>query len=312
MAPAPTPTASEIEEPLLPVAEPVGVANVAEEPQYVEDPPTIETDPAQHYEDRLCSFLGKNYYRICVAVIIVLLACRLFVTGSIVPADVCLTPHGPSEVWNVYSDPYHKLAVALPGNAYIKQANKLKMTIEGSANVLKQVESSVNNGEFHIALKSHCYRDIHQNLNLHIEIPDLDQIALTGSGDVHANFDNPSSNSSLPNKTIHLTGSGDMTVSFPPLNVMNTKLTGSGTLSLTGSAQTHKVGLTGSGDIQAFQFPTQNTTVNMVGSGDVKIAVNQSLTVRMFGSGDVRYMGDPVVKKSGFGSGSVKKVGAVN
>jgi Putative auto-transporter adhesin, head GIN domain len=53
---------------------------------------------------------------------------------------------------------------------------------------------------------------------------------------------------------------------------------------------------------------TQNTTVDVKGSGNADIAVNQSLQVRMVGSGKVRYKGNPMVEKSGSGSGTVEKV----
>ena len=66
--------------------------------------------------------------------------------------------------------------------------------------------------------------------------------------------------------------------------------------------------LSGSGTIDAVQFPVKTAEVHVSGSGNIKLKASEKLIAHVSGSGHVRYEGDPAVEKHISGSGSVTKL----
>jgi len=103
-------------------------------------------------------------------------------------------------------------------------------------------------------------------------------------------------------------GSGDMKLDFPGTDECEMKLTGSGDIKISGSADVFTVKQVSSGDVSAFGFEVETCVVDKSGSGDTKIYVTGELAVTASGSGDVYYKGSPDISSiSTSGSGDVRK-----
>jgi len=152
-----------------------------------------------------------------------------------------------------------------------------------------------------------------QTILVHVQMPKLESMELTGSGDVHANgFD-----TSGP-VTVHLSGSGDMHINtFKGLSALNIRLDGSGDVFGEGSAIAGltKIELAGSGDVR-MEGSTEDLEVSVVGSGDVDASEMKARTcrVKVVGSGDVavncrggaesKIAGSGTINNSGSGGGN--------
>ena len=89
---------------------------------------------------------------------------------------------------------------------------------------------------------------------------------------------------------------------------IDTKISGFGSINLSGSKKSHNIEISGSGDANAFELITKKTSVNINGSGDCKVNASENLDGKISGSGDVEYKGDPKVNFRGSGSGTLKSV----
>lgn len=85
-------------------------------------------------------------------------------------------------------------------------------------------------------------------------------------------------------------------------------ISGSGSFAITGTTQTVKCAITGSGKLDALNLSAERVGISVTGSGEAMIAVNQDLNVSITGSGKVLYKGNPKVTQSIIGSGVLKQM----
>ena len=64
--------------------------------------------------------------------------------------------------------------------------------------------------------------------------------------------------------------------------------------------------LMGSGDVGMESVTADTADVSIMGSGDVRIRVNNRLDAKIMGSGDLEFGGSPEVNTSVLGSGDVR------
>jgi hypothetical protein len=84
---------------------------------------------------------------------------------------------------------------------------------------------------------------------------------------------------------------------------------GSSDVDVAGTAKRQFLSISGSSKINAFDLKSEESKVNISGSGNVNINVTQSLEARVSGSGDIRYRGNPDIRNIQVsGSGNIKKV----
>jgi hypothetical protein len=105
-------------------------------------------------------------------------------------------------------------------------------------------------------------------------------------------------------------GSGDVTMNRVSQNAMTVLVNGSGDVSATGKVQSLIAEIHGSGDLAFEGLRTKKTEITVTGSGDAYLEVADMLKARVSGSGDVLYAGFPgKVDKKITGSGSVEPGG---
>ena len=66
-----------------------------------------------------------------------------------------------------------------------------------------------------------------------------------------------------------------------------------------------QISLEGTGQYQGFELIIEDCTVDILGSGDCEVTVNNSLDVTIEGSGNLYYKGAPTIKQDITGSGSI-------
>jgi hypothetical protein len=132
----------------------------------------------------------------------------------------------------------------------------------------------------------------------------LKEVKITGSGDITLKGEVNAKNFDLS-----ISGSGSLFVDSLVCKDIEAKITGSGNAKLIGVSSSASFKVTGSGDIQAYNFYVENAKCTVTGSGDIQTNVYKKLEAQVTGSGDILYRGTPETVNSKItGSGSVRQV----
>lgn len=186
-------------------------------------------------------------------------------------------------------------------NVYITQGETQEVKIEAEDNLLQYITAQVKNDELIIDCKENIHA--HAPINIYITVKEICLLELSGSGKIVTKNE-----ITCDHMTLRLGGSGDLDVALKAQQLKAT-LAGSGTLNLRGSSAESMIRITGSGNINAQQLKTFTSSVNISGSGNTKVDVNNELTVSISGSGNVLYVTEPAkLTKIISGSGGVRKI----
>lgn len=165
-------------------------------------------------------------------------------------------------------------------NVNIVQGDTVKIVAKDFENILSSLETRVVGNTLVIDYQDHTWISNSAG-EITVTMPKLSNVEMSGSGDIGTvgNF------------------------RFDDLNLL---ISGSGNFSFTGSAKNMNAKISGSGNIRAFNMPTENATVKISGSGDMQVNVTRKLDATISGSGDIIYKGAPSVNSRVTGSGRVR------
>lgn len=200
---------------------------------------------------------------------------------------------------------FNAVNVAGPFDVDIIQGNTESVKIEAPDDVMGHILTDVNNGVLKIYNKHDMWNwgnwfGFHKKILVHVVIKDVNNINISGSGDVY--FRNGLTANSLK---LNISGSGDMTGKVS-VKTLESKITGSGDMKLAGNAESSTVSVIGSGDFTARNLTTASTAVRVSGSGDAAVNASDRLDAAVNGSGDISYSGSPKnVNKHKSGSGDI-------
>lgn len=189
-------------------------------------------------------------------------------------------------------------------NVYITMSNTESLRLEGDADAINEIETKVENGVLKIRNKKQINNRRWNNtgkVNIYIQAKNLNNLVLSGSGDVEVNGKVKSANL---NNTI--SGSGSISINIDAGNY-NAVISGSGEISAKGNAKNARITIAGSGDFDGSSLKTSNANAKVSGSGDISLIADKQLEAIMSGSGDIRYGGNASVKSTKSGSGNISK-----
>ncbi len=182
---------------------------------------------------------------------------------------------------------YHKVDVVGFMDVKLQKGAEGTITVKTDENIHEYVTIESNNGVLKIKIKNNV--NISTKKGLHITVPfkDLNNVSLTGSGDVLTDDQIKSDQFEA-----EVTGSGDMIIDVEA-NRIDAKVTGSGDIKITGNTTELEIKVTGSGDFDGGSLNAQNVEAYVSGSGDARVIANNSIKARVNGSGDINYSGNP-------------------
>ena len=88
-------------------------------------------------------------------------------------------------------------------------------------------------------------------------------------------------------------------------DALSSDISGSGTITVGGTAPEQRLTISGSGSYEAGELAGKTLRADISGSGKAVVSVSDTLDVTISGSGSLTYTGDPTVQKDISGSGSV-------
>ena len=139
----------------------------------------------------------------------------------------------------------------------------------------------------------------HGNVVIEVTAPELAGLAVTGSGGVTVDRVRGDT------LDLALSGSGSLNVGAIDVAAISAVMTGSGDMSLAGKARTANATLTGSGDLKAAGLLVDDAQTKLIGSGDLSLGARHVVKVVLAGSGDVTIAGPAACAVTRSGSGDV-------
>jgi hypothetical protein len=177
--------------------------------------------------------------------------------------------------------PFGSLELAGSNMVAVRVGGKQSVIVRADDNLLSHVTTEVQDGTLVIGNTPGSFT-AKSPMSVHVSVPSLESLALTGSGIVSVEgLEAPS-----------------FTVALP----------GSGVVRAGGTATRLEVTLAGSGDAQLAQLVARDVSATVSGSGRILVTATESLDASVPGSGAILYGGDPAhVTTSVTGSGAVAR-----
>jgi len=228
----------------------------------------------------------------------------LFLATFSANAQSKISGNGNVTTRKVNTESYDRVNVAGFYDVFLVAGGEGKITVEGESNLIEHVSVTVEDGTLKIATEKGKKISPSMGKSIVITVPfeSLSEVNLTGSGDVKGK--NTIKATHFETK---ITGSGDISLDVEASKI-DAEVTGSGDLVIKGKAGEFNCKITGSGDLNAFGLESGKVNSTVSGSGDCKITCSDSLEARVNGSGDIQYKGDPKHKDTKVsGSGSITK-----
>jgi len=202
-------------------------------------------------------------------------------------------------------------------NVYYAYASAPSVTVKAESNLLPYIETIVVGSELRISNSFSVSLHPRAPIEVYVYGPYVDQIQLSGSGII--------STDTIVGEELSLrvSGSGDIETIFigddfeakisgsgkmflyAECNNSNIEVSGSGRVKVEGSAISSFYRISGSGKVSAYDFPVENATANISGSGNLYLNVDEEINGFISGSGNIFYIGNPDINCNISGSGRV-------
>lgn len=202
---------------------------------------------------------------------------------------LCEEANGADAEQSFDLDSITDVTLNISASVYIKQGTEQAVEIHGKEDAIDRLELDVVNGLWEIEFPNkECMKN--HELKIYITVVDINSVKVSGSGDIYMDEDTISLNHPLE---YTISGSGRINALLDVTEV-NTTITGSGDLNLSGLAGKNEIRVSGSGKIKAFDLISTDCEIKVTGSGDAEVYVDGgSLDVKISGSGKVKYKGTP-------------------
>ncbi len=232
---------------------------------------------------------------------LLILAIAAFSLTSCEFDEICEAGEGPTVTKELELVEFHSLELNVSADVFITQGSEFKVVAEGQENIIDLLETSVRSGTWEVEFDRNCVRG-HNGLSIFVTMPSVERLQVKGSGNI-------TSENVLEGELLELkiSGSGDMDLAVKTQE-LTARIEGSGSTKLEGTTDDLDVVIRGSGDVKAFDLEALRASVNVGGSGDVELNVEEFLDVTINGSGDVFFRGNPQTDVTINGSGDVRGV----
>lgn len=200
-------------------------------------------------------------------------------------------------------DDAHKIKCYGHYNIEIMQGSPSSLKITGDDNLLEYILTDEEDGRLVIKTKENFNLKSDKKVSILITTDRLDAFSLAGSGDVIGMGKFTGSNE----MELNIAGSGTIRFDINSPRIKSS-IAGSGDINLSGETKDAEINIAGTGNYNASDLKSENTKVDIAGSGDVKLFAGLKLEINIAGIGNVFYLGDPVITQKIAGTGKVQKL----
>jgi len=204
---------------------------------------------------------------------------------------------GPFEV-HLTQGPVESVKFEAPGDIPLE---RIITVVDGSVLKIHQRHDNWSQGHKSWYSEKSVWHN-HKKIVVYITAKDLDAITVSGSGNVV--FNEGLSTISLK---LRLRGSGSLQGKVD-VKILESRISGSGNVKLSGSAENSTVRVVGSGNFTGRDLVTATSAVHVSGSGKAQVNASDKVDAAVRGSGDVNYTGTAkIVNSSKSGSGVINR-----
>lgn len=189
-------------------------------------------------------------------------------------------------------------------DVFFSQAETNEIRIEADENLMKYIQTSVEDGVLRIRTKSGMNIRPSQDIKVYVKSPKYKSVSLSGSGNMVAE----TKITSTEKIKLSISGSGDIKLQEIDAPQVDVNISGSGKAEGFGSTRDLDIDVAGSGDVMMKDLKAENAKISIAGSGNVWVFASMKLDVRVAGGGDIHYYGNPAdIKSKLAGSGNLIK-----
>jgi hypothetical protein len=193
-----------------------------------------------------------------------------------------------------------RIAFNTPGELSVRPGAEEKLVVEAEAKVLAQLEISVKGDTLTIASKGNFKTD--KGIKYTLTIKSFRGLKNGASG--NSAIDGFSGTDA----DIELDGSGDAGLKNMKYGRLGVVIKGSGNAEASGGGKTVVARIDGSGNIDTTGYPAQVVEAVLEGSGNIRVAADESLKATISGAGNIEYKGKAKVTQSITGAGNVGRI----
>lgn len=198
--------------------------------------------------------------------------------------------------------------VSLGGSAHVvvKQGSPQSVVVEANKQDLADFETDVQGGKLRLGFrnqpgKPYTYKD-HGPVTVYVTAPSLSALRVGGSGKLET-----SGALQADAMTLAVSGSGDLVVPELRTSRLETSVSGSGGLTVGGTAASNDIRLSGSGKLKARDLKTETSRARISGSGSAYVYASRTAEGTISGSGSMYVAGGAQLSSKTSGSGRVVK-----
>lgn len=197
---------------------------------------------------------------------------------------------------------FTKISFGVAGELFINFGSEFKVELEGDRALLEDIETDVTNGRL-IIRKDNWHLNMNEKVTVHITMPELEALGVSGSG--RAEIVDALKSGDL---NLSVSGSGRLYANDVTVSNLDCSISGSGDIIVGGgSASKADIGISGSGNYSGESLKIASVDIHVSGSGNCTCNVSESLLASVSGSGNVNYVGSPAkVDAHVSGSGHVR------
>ena len=199
------------------------------------------------------------------------------------------------------------------GDLIISLQDQEGLIMEGDKELLKSIETVVENGVLHIRIRTGLFDKIghalstslsSKPLRFRLAMKELRGLYIKGAG--RARVTSPVDTQDM---AISLQGAGSIELPSLTAETLKVDFGGTGRLAIGGEVWGQSVLLTGAGNYAAPGLVSAKTTIEIRGAGKATVWVEDELRVSIRGVGSVDYYGTAQLHSSKSGLGNVKHLG---
>ena len=176
---------------------------------------------------------------------------------------------------------FTKVELSGTGELTIEKTGTESLTISAEDNILPLLTSEVSGDTLVLGTKPNAEIVPSKPITYSLTVKDLTGLSVSGSGSIRAS---------------------DLTT-----DSLSSKISGSGTITASGTVGAQDLDISGSGGYRAEQLTSRSVKARISGSGNASVLVSDTLDVTISGSGTLTYSGDPNVTQEISGSGKLIK-----
>ena len=200
-------------------------------------------------------------------------------------------------------DSFHSVEIWGSCDLYFVKGATQELRIIAEDNILPLILTRVRHDDTLIIESKGSYTSS-VGVKVYVSMMEIRRFTIVGSGSIIG--ESPFSPREL---NLVIAGSGNMHMNVRAHKLWSS-IAGSGNIHLAGKAEYHNVTIAGSGSVEAFDLLVSCYDIQIPGSGECRIHVEDVLNVVIAGSGNVYYRGYPsIVNTMIVGSGDVIHLG---